>query len=87
MNYIVVEVEFREGEDEEEMEEEDVIEERDNGDSEVDEDDGDELLKFLYKVLQVILKEESRTGVNKYVYFVCNELGGSWVKLLSVIFV
>ena len=39
MNYIVAEVEFREGEDEEEVEEEDVPEERDNGDSEADEDD------------------------------------------------
>ncbi|XP_046532408.1 radial spoke head protein 4 homolog A isoform X1 [Equus quagga] len=84
MNYIVAEVEFREGEDEEEMEEEDVTEERDNGDSEADEDDEDELPKSLYKAPQAIPKEESRTGANKYVYFVCNEPGGPWVKLPSV---
>ncbi|XP_032130863.1 radial spoke head protein 4 homolog A isoform X1 [Sapajus apella] len=84
MNYIVAEVEFREGEDEEEVEEEDVAEERDNGESEADEDEEDELPKSLYKVPQAIPKEESRTGANKYVYFVCNEPGRPWVKLPPV---
>ncbi|KAM9676167.1 radial spoke head protein 4 homolog A [Dama dama] len=84
MNYIVAEVEFREGEDEEEVEEEDVPEERDNGDSEADEDDEDELPRPFYKVPQAIPKEESRTGANKYVYFVCNEPGRPWVKLPAV---
>ncbi|XP_012505595.1 PREDICTED: radial spoke head protein 4 homolog A isoform X1 [Propithecus coquereli] len=84
MNYIVAEVEFREGEDEEEVEEEDVAEERDNGESEADEDEEDELPKSFYKAPQAIPKEESRTGANKYVYFVCNEPGRSWVKLPSV---
>eukprot|EP00069_Balaena_mysticetus_P010655 bmy_06842T0 len=81
MNYIVAEVEFREGEDEEEVEEEDVPEERDNGDSEADED---ELPRSFYKAPQAIPKEESRTGANKYVYFVCNEPGRPWVKLPAV---
>ncbi|XP_032958900.1 radial spoke head protein 4 homolog A-like isoform X2 [Rhinolophus ferrumequinum] len=83
MNYIVAEVEFREGEDEEEMEEEDVIEQRDNGDSE-GEGDEDELPRSSYKAPQAIPKEECRTGANKYVYFVCNEPGRPWVKLPPV---
>lgn len=81
MNYIVAEVEFREGEDEEEVEEEDEPEERDNGDNEADED---ELPRSFYKAPQSIPKEESRTGANKYVYFVCNEPGRPWVKLPGV---
>ncbi|XP_020827287.1 radial spoke head protein 4 homolog A [Phascolarctos cinereus] len=79
MNYIVAEVEFREGEDEEEIEEEDNIEE-----SEADEDEEDELPKSSYKSPQVIPKEENRTGANKYTYFVCNEPGRPWVRLPSV---
>ncbi|XP_019523825.1 PREDICTED: radial spoke head protein 4 homolog A isoform X1 [Hipposideros armiger] len=84
MNYIVAEVEFREGEDEEEVEEEDVTEERDNGDSEGEEGDEDELPRPSYKAPQAIPKEESRAGANKYVYFVCNEPGRPWVKLPPV---
>ncbi|XP_028365800.1 radial spoke head protein 4 homolog A isoform X1 [Phyllostomus discolor] len=82
MNYIVAEAELRDGEDEEEAEEEDVTEERDNEDSEGEEDD--ELPRSFYKAPQAIPKEESRTGANKYVYFVCNEPGRPWVKLPSV---
>ncbi|XP_064454099.1 radial spoke head protein 4 homolog A [Mirounga angustirostris] len=84
MNYIVAEVEFREGEDEEDVEDENVTEERDDGDSEADENDEEELRRTFYKTPQPIPKEESRTGANKYVYFVCNEPGGPWVKLPSV---
>ncbi|XP_045355322.1 radial spoke head protein 4 homolog A isoform X1 [Leopardus geoffroyi] len=84
MNYIVAEVEFREGEDEEDVEEEDVTEERDDADSEADEDDEDQLPRTFYKSPQAIPKEENRTGANKYVYFVCNEPGRPWVKLPSV---
>ncbi|XP_043448122.1 radial spoke head protein 4 homolog A isoform X1 [Prionailurus bengalensis] len=84
MNYIVAEVEFREGEDEEDVEEEDVTEERDDADSEADEDDEDQLPRTFYKTPQAIPKEENRTGANKYVYFVCNEPGRPWVKLPSV---
>ncbi|KAK1337970.1 hypothetical protein QTO34_001074 [Cnephaeus nilssonii] len=84
MNYIVAEVEFHEGEDEEEVEEEDVTEERDNGESEGEDDDEDELPRSLYKAPQPVPKEESRTGANRYVYFVCNEPGRPWVKLPSV---
>ncbi|XP_053447660.1 radial spoke head protein 4 homolog A isoform X1 [Nycticebus coucang] len=85
MNYIVAEVEFRDGEDEEEVEEEDVTEERENGESEADEDEEDGLPKSFYKAPQAIPKEESRAGANKYVYFVCNEPGRPWVKLPSVL--
>ncbi|XP_007454994.1 PREDICTED: radial spoke head protein 4 homolog A isoform X2 [Lipotes vexillifer] len=81
MNYIVAEVEFREGEDEEEVEEEDEAEERDNGDNEADEG---ELPRSFSKAPQATPKEESRTGANKYVYFVCNEPGRPWVKLPAV---
>ncbi|XP_049627312.1 radial spoke head protein 4 homolog A [Suncus etruscus] len=80
MNYIVAEVEFREGEDEEEVEEEEVT----DGDSEADEADEDDLPRSFYKAPQPIPKEENRTGANKYVYFVCNEPGRPWVKLPSV---
>ncbi|KAL6046090.1 hypothetical protein STEG23_023634 [Scotinomys teguina] len=83
MNYIVAEVEFRDGEDEEEVEEEGVAEERDDGESEAGEGE-EELPKPLYKAPQAIPKEESRTGTNKYVYFVCNEPGNPWVRLPSV---
>ncbi|XP_051020465.1 radial spoke head protein 4 homolog A [Acomys russatus] len=84
MNYIVAEVEFRDGEEEEEMGEEGVAEERDNEESDAGEGEEDELPKSLYKAPQAIPKEESRTGTNKYVYFVCNEPGRPWVKLPSV---
>ncbi|KAK2508004.1 hypothetical protein MC885_009939 [Smutsia gigantea] len=83
MNYIVAEAEFREGEDEEDMEEEDITDERDNGGSETNEDE-DELPRAFYKAPQAIPKEESRTGANRYIYFVCNEPGRPWVKLPSV---
>ncbi|XP_028628441.1 radial spoke head protein 4 homolog A [Grammomys surdaster] len=84
MNYIVAEVEFRDGEDEEEVDEEGIAEERDNGGSEAGEDEEDELPKSLYKAPQAIPKEECRTGANKYVYFVCNVPGRPWVRLPSV---
>ncbi|KAM7136833.1 radial spoke head protein 4 homolog A [Molossus nigricans] len=84
MNYIVAEVEFHEGEDEEEAEEEDITEERGNGESECEEGDEDDLPRSFYKAPQPVPKEESRTGANKYVYFVCNEPGRPWVKLPSV---
>ncbi|XP_038197008.1 radial spoke head protein 4 homolog A isoform X3 [Arvicola amphibius] len=84
MNYIIAEVELREGEDEEEVEEEGVAEERDDVESEAGEGEEDELPKSLYKAPQAIAKEENRTGTNKYIYFVCNEPGRPWVKLPSV---
>lgn len=84
MNYIVAEVEFRDSEDEEEVEEEGIAEERDNGGSEAGDSEEDELPKPLYKAPQAIPKEESRTGANKYVYFVCSEPGRPWVRLPSV---
>lgn len=84
MNYIVAEVEFRDGEDEEEVEEEGIAEERDSGGSEAGDIEEDELPRPSYRAPQAIPKEESRTGANKYVYFVCNEPGRPWVRLPSV---
>ncbi|XP_006879074.1 PREDICTED: radial spoke head protein 4 homolog A [Elephantulus edwardii] len=84
MNYLVAEVEFREGEDEEEVEEEDVAEERDDGESEAGEEEEHEFPKSFHKIPQAIPREENRTGANKYVYFVCSEPGRPWVKLPSV---
>ncbi|KAM5262569.1 radial spoke head protein 4 homolog A [Ctenodactylus gundi] len=84
MNYIVAEVEFHEGEGEEELEEEEAAEEKDSGENGAGEDEEDDLPKRLYKAPPAIPKEEGRTGTNKYAYFVCNEPGRPWVKLPSV---
>ncbi|XP_048366201.1 radial spoke head protein 6 homolog A-like [Sphaerodactylus townsendi] len=88
-NYIVAEVEFREGEEEEEAEEEEVVEEglkegSEREEDEEDEEEKDEPPKPNYKPPPTIPKEESRTGTNKFFYFVCNEPGKPWVKLPHV---
>jgi len=88
-NYYVAEVEYREGEEEEEEEaeteetpEEDSIEkDEDAEDEEVEEDDTP---KPDFKPPQQVPKEDNRTGVNKKVYFVCNEPGKPWIKLPPV---
>lgn len=86
VNYLVAEVDLGEGEDEEEVGEEEAAEaeERDPGDSEADRDEEGAFPKPFLRPPRVIPKEESRTGANKYVYFVCNEPGRPWVKLPSV---
>lgn len=89
-NYLVAEVEFREGEEEveETMEggevmEEHAEEESDEGE-EGEEKAADVIPKPTWKPPPVVPKEESRNGANKYLYFVCNEPGQLWVRLPHV---
>ncbi|XP_061228048.1 radial spoke head protein 6 homolog A-like [Neopsephotus bourkii] len=86
MNYIIAEVQYGEGAEEEETEEEEAIEEEGKGMTEFEdeEEEKDEPPKSTYKPPPTIPKEESGTGANKYVYFVCNEPGNPWVKLPPV---
>uniref|UniRef100_A0A493U2E4 Radial spoke head component 4A n=1 Tax=Anas platyrhynchos platyrhynchos TaxID=8840 RepID=A0A493U2E4_ANAPP len=90
MNYIVAEVQFQEGVEEEEIEEEEEVpDEGEKGLGEVEDEDEekekeDEPPKSTYKPPPVIPKEENGTGANKYIYFVCNEPGKPWVKLPPV---
>ncbi|XP_003799651.1 radial spoke head protein 6 homolog A [Otolemur garnettii] len=91
-NYLVAEVEFREGEEEgEEEEAEELIEggEAMEGhlEEEGEEDEekiADAVPKPTWKPPPVIPKEDSRTGTNKYLYFVCNEPGRPWTRLPHV---
>ncbi|NWR94543.1 RSH4A protein, partial [Furnarius figulus] len=88
MNYIIAEVQLREGEEEEAAGEE-VTEEEGKGMEEAKEEDKekekeDEPPKSTYKPPPEIPKEENGTGANKYIYFVCNEPGKPWVKLPPV---
>nr|XP_020138859.1 radial spoke head protein 6 homolog A isoform X2 [Microcebus murinus] len=91
-NYLVAEVEFREGE--EEGEEEEVEEMLEGGEAmeahaeeEGEEDEekvADVVPKPTWKPPPVIPKEESRSGTNKYLYFVCSEPGRPWTRLPHV---
>ncbi|XP_029780703.1 radial spoke head protein 6 homolog A isoform X2 [Suricata suricatta] len=91
-SYLVAEVEFREGE--EEAEEEEVEEPAEGGETpdSPGEEEGEEdeekavdvVPKPQWKPPPVIPKEESRSGANKYWYFVCNEPGGPWTRLPPV---
>nr|XP_015842714.1 radial spoke head protein 6 homolog A isoform X2 [Peromyscus maniculatus bairdii] len=91
-SYLVAEVEFREGEEEGEEEEvEELIEGGEvleaHGEEEGEEDEEkvvDVVPKPQWKPPPVIPKEESRTGANKYLYFVCNEPGRPWTRLPHV---
>ncbi|XP_055991569.1 radial spoke head protein 6 homolog A [Sorex fumeus] len=91
-SYLVAEVEFREGEDEE-VEEEveetqeggEVAEGHDEDEGEEDEDKVPDVLpKSTWKPPPVVPREESRSGANKYLYFVCNEPGRPWTRLPHV---
>ncbi|NXN84759.1 RSH4A protein, partial [Bombycilla garrulus] len=91
MNYIIAEVQLREGEEEEEAgeeEDETVVEgEKETGEEEEEgeqEEKEAEPPKSTYKPPPEIPREENGTGTNKYVYFVCNEPGKPWVKLPPV---
>ncbi|NWI01872.1 RSH4A protein, partial [Tichodroma muraria] len=90
MNYIIAEVQLREGEEEEETGEEGeetvAEEEKEMGEAEEDEQKEKEAEppKSTYKPPPEIPKEPNGTGTNKYVYFVCNEPGKPWVKLPPV---
>uniref|UniRef100_G1NVE5 Radial spoke head 6 homolog A n=1 Tax=Myotis lucifugus TaxID=59463 RepID=G1NVE5_MYOLU len=91
-SYLVAEVEFREGEEEVEEEEMEELTEGGeimdaHGEEEGEEDEekaADVIPKPLWKPPPVIPKEESRSGTNKYLYFVCNEPGRPWTKLPHV---
>ncbi|NXT60639.1 RSH4A protein, partial [Chaetops frenatus] len=91
MNYIIAEVQLREGEEEDETGEEgqETIAEGEKGMHEAEEEDEQkekeaEPPKSTYKPPPEIPKEANGTGTNKYVYFVCNEPGKPWVKLPPV---
>ncbi|XP_066041104.1 radial spoke head protein 6 homolog A-like [Chamaea fasciata] len=89
MNYIIAEVQLREGEEEEETGEEGegttAEGEKETGEAgEEDEEKAAEPPKSTYKPPPPIPKEPNGTGTNKYVYFVCNGPGKPWVKLPPV---
>ncbi|KAM6154389.1 radial spoke head protein 6 homolog A [Erethizon dorsatum] len=88
-SYLVAEVEFREGEEEEGEELLEVAEalEPPAGEEEGEEDEEkvvDTVPKPQWKPPPVVPKEESRTGANKYLYFVCAEPGRPWTRLPHV---
>lgn len=88
-NYIIAEGEFREGEGEEEEneEEEEEAQEEEPSKDDLTDNENDEPLedanipKSTWKPPPEVPKEEFRSGVNKKVYFVCNEVGEEWTKL------
>ncbi|NXE96410.1 RSH4A protein, partial [Menura novaehollandiae] len=90
MNYIIAEVQLREGEGEEEEERGgELTEEAEKEMGEVEEEDEEkekepEPPKSTYKPPPDVPREQDGTGTNKYVYFVCNEPGKAWVKLPPV---
>ncbi|XP_029427442.1 radial spoke head protein 6 homolog A [Rhinatrema bivittatum] len=85
-NYVIAEVEYREGEDEMDQEEEaeELEQEGELKDEEEKEEHEDEPPKSTYKPPPVIPKEENRTGTNKFSYLVCSEPGTPWVRLPMV---
>jgi len=83
-NYIVAEVEYREGAEDEPSTEEEQEDEPKEDEPEEGKEDEDDVPKPDYKPPPVIPKEENGTGCNKKTYFVCNEPGTEWVKLPPV---
>ncbi|XP_041035420.1 radial spoke head protein 4 homolog A [Carcharodon carcharias] len=91
-NYVIAEVDFREGEEdtEESVEEEDMeAREEDKDDfgrteEEEPEEVEDKPPASTYKPPPVIPKEEKHSGTNRYTYFVCSEPAKPWVKLPPV---
>ncbi|KAJ8266596.1 hypothetical protein GJAV_G00132320 [Gymnothorax javanicus] len=90
-NYLVAEVDFREGEDEEEdspQEEGAEDDEKEGGAKDENEEEATEDIDPLplstYKPAPVVPKEENRAGVNKFTYFVCREPGLPWTRLPPV---
>lgn len=91
-SYVVAEVEFREGEEEGEEEEgEELLEGGDvlepHGEEEAEEDEekaADALPQPTWRPPPATPREESRTGANKYLYFVCSEPGRPWARLPHV---
>ena len=83
-NYIVAEVEYREGAEDEEGEEEEVEEKVAEEEEEDEKNEEDEVPKPDFKQPPKIPREENGTGCNKKTYFVCNEPGTEWIKLPPV---
>ncbi|KAM9324909.1 radial spoke head protein 6 homolog A-like [Gastrophryne carolinensis] len=87
-SYLVAEVQFREGEDDEPEEgaeeEEKAAEEEEEEDGEEKEEAEDLPPKSTYRPPPVVPREENGTGANKYVYFVCTDPGEEWVRLPPV---
>uniref|UniRef100_A0A3B3TC21 Radial spoke head 6 homolog A n=1 Tax=Paramormyrops kingsleyae TaxID=1676925 RepID=A0A3B3TC21_9TELE len=79
-SYLVAEVEFREGEEDEEdaLDEAGEDEEREQGFTIIS------FPKSTYKPPPVVPKENNGTGANKFTYFVCREPGLPWVRLPPV---
>ncbi|XP_055083454.1 radial spoke head protein 4 homolog A [Periophthalmus magnuspinnatus] len=83
-NYIIVEAEYREGEEEEEQSAEERFGEGDHEEKEETEDLQDLLPESTYKPPPVVPIEAPGTGTNKYVYYVCKEPGFPWTRLPAV---
>uniref|UniRef100_A0A8C5Q8E0 Radial spoke head component 4A n=1 Tax=Leptobrachium leishanense TaxID=445787 RepID=A0A8C5Q8E0_9ANUR len=86
-NYLVAEVQFREGEDDEAEEgggPEEEEEEKADEEEDIPEEAEDLPPKSTYRPPPEIKREEYGTGANKYVYFVCTEAGAEWVRLPPV---
>ncbi|XP_073497525.1 radial spoke head protein 6 homolog A-like [Phyllobates terribilis] len=86
-SYLVAEVQFREGEDEEaeeDAEEEEKATAEDEEDEEEKEEAEDLPPKSTYRPPPVVPREDNGTGANKYVYFVCSEAGAEWIRLPPV---
>ncbi|NXB76174.1 RSH4A protein, partial [Donacobius atricapilla] len=89
MNYIIAEVQLREGEEGETGEEGEGTtaeggKEMGEAEEDVQKEKEAEPPKSTYKPPPEIPKEANGTGTNKYVYFVCNEPGKPWVQLPPV---
>jgi len=90
-SYYIAEVEFRDGEGEEEMGEDEDEEEKSGKENEEEANTGEDgpaeennLPVNTWKAPPPIIKEDHKSGANKYVYFVCNEPGERWEKLPHV---
>jgi len=90
-NYYIAEVEYREGDGEEEEEEEaeeetpeEPAEKEGDGEGDGEEVEEDDTPKPDFKPPPKVPKEDNRTGANKKSYFVCNDPGKPWIKLPTV---
>lgn len=85
-NYIVVEGELKDGSNDEEAAVEPFIPEiAIDGDKKLE--SGDEVSKIESKKDKKFapLQKENRIGVNKYIYYVCKQIGGAWTRLPDVL--
>merc|ERR1711976_347844 len=82
-NYYVAEITYRDEEEYEEEENEDEGDVTNDPEEAFDEEEEDDPLpKSNWKPKKKVPKEvPGQAGANKFIYFVCNELGGEWVKL------